>query len=64
VTTDGITSTKDSFPHDNFFLDISNLYIEDVANDNNVNQNANLNVNLNPPTATYDIFSYLFRFLL
>jgi hypothetical protein len=29
VTTDGITSTDDSFPDENFFPDISALYIDD-----------------------------------
>jgi hypothetical protein len=66
ATTDGITSTDDSFPDEDFFPDISALYIDDMANDAgaNVNANANLNANANPPAAPYAICSYLFQFLL
>jgi hypothetical protein len=70
VTTDGITSTDDSFPDKDFFPDISSLYIDDMADDAgananaNVNVNANLNANANPPAAPYAIYSYLFQFLL
>jgi hypothetical protein len=70
ATTDGITSTDDSFPDDDFFSDISALYIDDMADDAgananvNANANANLNVNVNPPAAPYAICSYLFQFLL
>jgi hypothetical protein len=46
VTTDSITSTDDSFPDEDFFLDISNLYINDMVDDN-VGANANLNTNTN-----------------
>jgi hypothetical protein len=66
ATTDGITSTDDSFPEEDFFPDISALYIDDMADDAgaNANANANLNANANPPTAPYAIFFYLFQFLL
>jgi hypothetical protein len=67
ATTDGITSTDDSFPKEDFFPDISNLYINDMADANaNANANANLNVNANanPPAAPYAICFYLFQFLL
>jgi hypothetical protein len=70
ATTDGITSTDDSFPDEDFFPDISSLYIDNMADDAganaNVNLNAyvNLNANANPPTAPYAICSYLFQFLL
>jgi hypothetical protein len=63
VTTDGTTSTDDSFPHEDFFPDISVLYIDDMANDADANANANLNANANPPAAPYAICSYLFQFL-
>jgi hypothetical protein len=64
ATTDGITSTDDSFPDEDFFLDISALYIDDMADDAgaNANANVNLNVNVNPPAASYAICSYLFQF--
>jgi hypothetical protein len=68
ATTDGITSTDDSFPDEDFFPDISALYIDDMADGTganaNANANANLNVNANPPAAPYAICSYLFQFLL
>jgi hypothetical protein len=70
ATTDGITSTDDSFPDEDFFPDISSLYIDDMADDAgananaNANVNANLNANTNPPAAPYAICSYLFQFLL
>jgi hypothetical protein len=68
ATTDGITSTDDSFPDEDLFLDISALYIDDMADDAganaNANANANLNANVNPPAAPYAICSYLFQFLL
>jgi hypothetical protein len=66
ATTDGITSSNESFPDEDFFLDISGLYIDDMAEDAgaNANLNANLNANANPPTAPYAICSYLFQFLL
>jgi hypothetical protein len=66
TTTDGITSTDDSFPDEDFFPDISALYIDDMADDAgaNANANANLNANANPPAAPYAIYSYLFQFLL
>jgi hypothetical protein len=73
ATTDGITSTDDSFPKEDFFPDISSLYINDMADANananananlNVNANANLNANANPPAAPYAICFYLFQFLL
>jgi hypothetical protein len=70
ATTDGITSTDDSFPDKDFFPDISALYIDDMADDAgananvNANANANLNANANPPAALYAIYSYLFQFLL
>jgi hypothetical protein len=47
ATTDGITWTDDSFPDEDFFLDISSLYIYDMADDASANANANLNANLN-----------------
>jgi hypothetical protein len=31
ATTDGITSTDDSFPDEDFFPDISGIYIDDMA---------------------------------
>jgi hypothetical protein len=64
ATTDDITSTDDSFPDEDFFLDISALYIDDMADDTGANANANLNANANPPAAPYLISSYLFQFLL
>jgi hypothetical protein len=72
ATTDGITSTDDSFPDEDFFPDISSLYFDDMADDAganantnlNTNANANLNVNMNPPAAPYAICTHLFQFLL
>jgi hypothetical protein len=68
ATTDGITSTDNSFPDEDFFPDISTLYIDDMADNAsanaNTNTNANLNANANPPTAPYAICCYLFQFLL
>jgi hypothetical protein len=60
ATTDGITSTDDSFPDEDFFPDISALYIDDMAD----KAGANANANTNPPAAPYAICSYLFQFLL
>jgi hypothetical protein len=64
ATTDGIMSTNDSFPDEDFFPDINALYIDDMADDvganANANGNVNLNTNVNPPAAPYAIFSYLF----
>jgi hypothetical protein len=63
-------STDNSFPDEDFFPDISGLYIDnmadDVAADVNLksNLNANLNADVNPPAAPYAICSYLFQFLL
>jgi hypothetical protein len=63
-------STDDSFLDEDFFPDISALYINDMADDAganvnaNANANANLNANANPPAAPYAICSYLFQFLL
>jgi hypothetical protein len=37
TTTDGITSTDDSFPDKDFFSDISGLYIDDMAKDAGAN---------------------------
>jgi hypothetical protein len=48
--------TDDSFPDEDFFPDISALYIDDMADD----AGANANANVNPPTAPYTICSYLF----
>jgi hypothetical protein len=68
ATTDGITSTDDSFLDEDFFSDISALYIDDMADNAganaNANANTNLNANANPPAAPYAICSYLFQFLL
>jgi hypothetical protein len=64
ATTNGITSTDDSFPDEDFIPDISALYIDDMADDAGANANANLNANTNPPAALYAICSYLFQFLL
>jgi hypothetical protein len=64
VTTDGITSTDDSFPDEDLFPDISALYIDDMADDAGANANANANLNANPPATPYAICSYLFQFLL
>jgi hypothetical protein len=64
ATTDGITSTDNSFPDEDFFPDISALYIDDMADDAGANANANLKANANPPVAPYAICSYLFQFLL
>jgi hypothetical protein len=44
ATTDGITLTDDSFPGEDFFSDISGLYIDDMAD--NAGANANLNANM------------------
>jgi hypothetical protein len=46
-TTDGIMSTDDSFPDEDFFPNISALYIDDMADDAGANANANANVNMN-----------------
>jgi hypothetical protein len=64
--TDGIMSTDNSFPNEDFFPDISALYIDGMADDAgaNVNANTTLNANANPPAAPYAICSYLFQFLL
>jgi hypothetical protein len=56
VTTDGVTSTVDSFSDEDFFSDIRNLYISDMTEE----ANFNMNLNLNPHTTPYTIFSYLF----
>jgi hypothetical protein len=66
ATTDGITSTDDSFPDEDFFPDISGLYIDDMANDAGASANTNLNANanVNPPAAPYAICTYLLQFLL
>jgi hypothetical protein len=70
VTTDGITSTDDSFPDKDFFPDINSLYIDDMADNagananTNLNANANLNANVNPPAAPYAICTHLFQFML
>jgi hypothetical protein len=66
ATTDGITSTDDSFPDEDFFPDISSLYIDDMADDAGANANANLNANanVNPPAAPYAICTHLFQFML
>jgi hypothetical protein len=61
-TTEGIMSTDDSFPDEDFFPDSSALYIDDMADDAGANANANLNAN--PPAAPYVICSFLFQFLL
>jgi hypothetical protein len=45
ATTDGITSTDDSFPDEDFFPDISALSINDMADDAGANANANANAN-------------------
>jgi hypothetical protein len=67
TTTDGITSTNDSFPDEDFFPDIDDMVDDAGANANlnaNLNVNANLNMNANPPAILYAICSYLFQFLL
>jgi hypothetical protein len=64
VTTDGITSTDNFFPAEDFFPDISALYIDDMADDAganaNANANTNLNANANPTAAPYAICTHLF----
>jgi hypothetical protein len=57
ATTDAITSTDEDF-----FPDISGLYIDDMAND--AGANANLNANVNPPVTPYAICTHLFQCLL
>jgi hypothetical protein len=68
ATTDGITLTNDSFPDEDFFPDISGLYIDDMVDDTganaNLNANTNLNANVNPPAALYAICTHLFQFVL
>jgi hypothetical protein len=64
VTIDGITSKDDSFPGKDFFMDISSLYIDDMADDTGANTNANANASVNPPAVPYAICSHLFQFLL
>jgi hypothetical protein len=64
MTSDSIMSTDDSFPDEDFFPNISSLYIDDMADDAGANANENLNANVNPPAAPYAICSYLFNFLL
>jgi hypothetical protein len=49
TTTDAITSTDEDF-----FPDISVLYIDDMAD------NAGANANVNPPAAPYAICTHLF----
>jgi hypothetical protein len=39
-TTDDTTSTEDSFPRDNFFPNISSLYIDDMDDTANANATA------------------------
>uniref|UniRef100_A0ACD5T9F1 Uncharacterized protein n=1 Tax=Avena sativa TaxID=4498 RepID=A0ACD5T9F1_AVESA len=51
ATTDDITSTDHSFPDEDFFPDISSLYIDAMADDTGVNLNPNLNANPIPPPA-------------
>jgi hypothetical protein len=59
ATTNDITSIDNSFPNEDFFPDISALYIDDMADDAgananaNTNVNANLNANTNHPAAPY-----------
>jgi hypothetical protein len=64
ATTDGITSTDDSFPDEDFFLNISALYVDNMADNAGANANANANANLNaivnPPAAPYAICSNQF----
>jgi hypothetical protein len=66
ATTDGITSADNSFPDEDFFPDISSLYIDDMADDAvananaNLNADANLNANMNPPVVPYVICIHLF----
>jgi hypothetical protein len=66
--TDGNMSTVDFFHDEDFFSDISSLYINDMADDTDVNLDANVNqnknLNENAPATPYAIFSYLFQFLL
>jgi hypothetical protein len=62
VTTGIITSTEDSFPYKNFFLNINNLYIDDIGD--NVNANLNANANANARVAPYVILSFHFQILL
>ena len=66
ATTDGITSTDHYFPDEDFFPDLSSLYIDAMADDTGVNANLNPNLNANPipPPAPYVICSYLVQFLL
>uniref|UniRef100_A0ACD5WRZ8 Uncharacterized protein n=1 Tax=Avena sativa TaxID=4498 RepID=A0ACD5WRZ8_AVESA len=59
ATTDGITSTDYSFPDEDFFPDISSLYIDAMADDTGVNLNPNLNANPIPPPAPYDAWDAL-----
>jgi hypothetical protein len=47
-----------------FFLDISGLYIVDMADDADANTNLNANANVNPLATPYAICFYLFQFLL
>jgi hypothetical protein len=66
TTTNGITSTDDSFPDEDFFPYISSFYIDNMADDagananTNLNANANLNVNVNPPAVPSAICINLF----
>jgi hypothetical protein len=64
ATTDGIMSTDNTLSDEDFFPDISSLYIDDMADNAGANANVNLNVNVNPPAAPYVICFYLFQFLL
>ena len=54
ATTDSITDSDDSFPNDDFFPDIGNLFLDDMGD--NVNTNANADVNTNAGTLMYDVF--------
>jgi hypothetical protein len=47
---------EESFIDDDFFPNINNLYINDMADDANPNLNANPNLTPTP----YELFSYLF----
>ena len=47
ATTDSITDSDDSFPNDDFFPDIGNLFLDDMGDNVNANANANANADVN-----------------
>ena len=55
ATTDSITNSDDSFPNDEFFPDIGNLFLDDMGD----NVNANADVNTNAGALMLHVYFYL-----